>query len=384
MDTKETRQKIEQEFHHLNTLYFNSAYFGPSPFSAKKAVSEALQKELDPSFYDHDLWLGIPENTRIQIADLLGVSPDAIAHATSISDIIALIANGYPLDKGDIVCSLDREFPSNILPWMRAAETRGIDFQALKLGDHPVPTVDWLDEHLPQKTKIFNISHVAFDTGKRIDLVPMGKYLRDRDVLFIVDSTQALGGLAVGTEEIKNIDVLVCASYKWLLGPYGHAFGYFSPKAVETIAHRGGSWTFSPKFMDMSALLDYTTDTLPGARKYDRGQGANMLAMSCLKAAVGFLSDVGLNYIQKHNASVRDYFLAHYPHKKYSLATPPSNMGNIVCLKTQKGTDPEALQNALREHNIDVSIRAGNVRLSFHVFNSISQVDELVEVLDSV
>ena len=382
-NTEDIQRRIEQEYRHLDTLYFNSAYFGPSPFSAKEAVSYALQTELDPSFYDHNIWLSIPEKVRIQIAELLGVSPDGITHSTSTSDIVAIIANGYPLNRGDVVCSIDLEFPSNILPWMRAAETRGIDFRALKLGSQPILTVDWLDEHLPPKTKIFNVSHVAFDTGKRIDLVPMGRYLRERGIFFIVDSTQAFGGLAIAPKEMEVIDVLACSSYKWLLGPYGHAFGRFSPEAVEKIEHRSGSWTVTPKFNDMAALLDYTTDTLPGARKYDRGQGANMLAMSCLKASLHFLSSIGLDYIEKHNADLRNHFLEHYPRKKYALVTPTAHMGNIVCLKSE-GIDPDSLQNALMGHNIDVSIRAGNIRLSFHIFNTMSQVEELIEVLDSV
>ena len=337
---------------------------------------------MDPSFYHHDLWLSVPENVRIQIADLLGTPPDSITHSTSTSDIVSLIANGYPLNRGDIVCSIDREYPSNVLPWMRAAQTRGIAFQTLKLGEQPLPTIEWLDEHLPPKTKIFNISYVSFNTGKKIDLAPMGQYLRNRGVFFVVDSTQAFGGMAISPEEIRAVDVLACSSYKWLLGPYGHAFGYFSPEAVEKVAHTGGTWTVSPRFKDIASLVDYTTDTLPGARKYDRGQGPNMLTMSCLEAGIRFLSEIGLDYVQEHNSSIRDYFLDHYPRKKYTLVTPTSNMGNIVCIKADH-VDPDALQRALKKYNIDVSIRAGNIRLSFHIFNTTHQVNKLIKALDS-
>ena len=40
---------VRAEFGHLKTLYFNSAYFGPSPQSAKKKALAALERELDPS-----------------------------------------------------------------------------------------------------------------------------------------------------------------------------------------------------------------------------------------------------------------------------------------------------------------------------------------------
>jgi len=57
----ELRDLIRKEYHHLGSNYFNTAYFGPSPYSAKQKVSRALQKELDPSFFDYNTWMGISE-----------------------------------------------------------------------------------------------------------------------------------------------------------------------------------------------------------------------------------------------------------------------------------------------------------------------------------
>ena len=379
-DNSAIEKRVREEYKHLTSTYFNSAYFGPSPLSASSRVLEALERELDPSFFDHTNWLSISERIRAGMAQLLDVSPECLTHSTSTSDVISLVSNGYPLEKGDVVCSLDLEYPSNVLPWMRAAETRGIDFRLLDLGDDLLPTVAWLDEHLPDKTKIFTVSYVAFDTGKKIDLLSLGQYLRERGVFFVVDATQAFGGMPLTSQEIEVIDVISISSYKWLLGPYGHAFGYFSKRAWETIEHRGGNWLVTPKFYDMGRLLNYTTETLSGARKYDRGQTPNMLAMSCLGAAIEFLQEVGLENIQKHNAQIRDNFLENYPKEKYTLITPVSHMGNIICLKSQ-GVDVLELAEKLQKRHIDISIRQGNIRLSFHVFNTLDQVGALLEAL---
>jgi selenocysteine lyase/cysteine desulfurase len=56
-------------------------------------------------------------------------------------------------------------------------------------------------------------------------------------------------------------------------------------------------------------------------------------------------------------------------------------MGNIVCLKAV-ALDSIALEAELKKRNIDVSVRQGNIRLSFHVFNTTSQVDQLINALD--
>ena len=379
--TPEILEHVKKEYQHLDSIFFNSAYFGPSPYSAKQKVSRALQKELDPSFFDYNTWIGIPERTRELMADLLGCSADHITHSTSTSDIISTVANGIKLGAEDIVCAINLDYPSNILPWMRAKEERGLNFQLLDLGDQDVPTATWLADNLPKNTKVFDMSYVTFDTGKKMDLLSIGKLCQERDILFIVDATQALGGMKITPEELAVIDVMACSSYKWMLGPYGHAFGYYSDKALKLISHKTGNWVVSANSKNVYNLLDYTTDTLAGARKYDRGQTANMLINSCLEAGLEFLQNVGLENIEKYNRELRNYFLEHYPKNKFAMITPKNAMANILCLKTTK-TDPITLERELKFRNIDVSIRQGNLRLSFHIFNTEKQVDELLRALD--
>lgn len=377
----ETVELIKKEFHHLDTIFFNSAYFGPSPYSAKQKISRAVQKELDPSFYSYNNWMGIPERVREQYACLLECSPDHITHACSTSDIVNIVANGMDFKEGDVVCSIDKDYPSNVLPWMRAEELTPVKFKLLELGDEVVPSAKWLAANLPKECKVFDMSYVTFDTGKKMDILEIGKLCQERGIFFIVDATQALGGMKITKEELSVIDVLAVSSYKWMLGPYGHAFGYFSERALKEVKHRNGNWITSPNSKVVYNLLDYTTDTLPGARKYDRGQAPNMLVNACLEAGLEFLQEVGLETIQNHNAELRDYFLENYPKNKFDLITPTEHMANILCLKATS-SDPITLERELKFRNVDVSIRQGNVRLSFHVFNTIDQVNELLRALD--
>jgi cysteine desulfurase / selenocysteine lyase len=376
-----TRSLIEKEYSHLKTIYFNSAYFGPSPIRAKDTIEKAMKRELDPSFYAYDDWMSISEKLRIKLAELLGVTADEITHSTSSSDVMNIVANGFEFVKGDHVAAIDKDYPSNILPWMLAEKYGHFTFDRLELGSQVVPTAEWLESKLHPQTRIFNMSYVTFDTGKKMDLVSIGKMLKSKDIMFIVDATQALGGMDITKEELSYIDVLTCSSYKWMLGPYGHAFAYFSPKAQDMIYHRNANWILSPTSKVVYNLLDYTTETLPGARQYDRGQAANLLCSGCLEGSLSFLLEVGLENIRKHNLEIRNHFLEHYPKNKYSLVTPLEHMGNIVCLKATKA-DSIALEAELKKRNIDVSVRQGNIRLSFHVFNTKSQVEELIRGLD--
>lgn len=377
-----TTSLVEKEYSHLKTIYFNSAYFGPSPIRAKESITAAMNRELDPSFYAYDDWMSISEKLRVKFAELIKVSPDNITHSTSSSDVINVIANGYVFEKGDRVAAVDKDYPSNILPWMLAERHSKFTFDKISLGNDVVPNTEWLERNLKPQTKIFNLSYVAFDTGKKIDLLSIGKYLKSKDILFVVDATQALGGMEITEEELSYIDVLTCSSYKWMLGPYGHAFAYFSQKAQDNIYHLNANWILSPNSKKVYNLLDYTTETLPGARQYDRGQAANLLCSGCLEGSLSFLQEVGLENIRKHNLEIRNYFLENYPKNKYTLVTPLDHMGNIVCMKASNQGDSITLESELKSRNIDVSVRQGNMRLSFHIFNTKRQVEELIKGID--
>ena len=67
--------------------------------------------------------------------------------------------------------------------------------------------------------------------------------------------------------------------------------------------------------------------------------------------------------------------------EKYHLITPRSSTSNIVALR-EKNPLSSKLKEKLKEENIDVSVRQGNVRLSFHLFNTLDQVNHLLNVIN--
>ena len=176
-----TQSLITKEFSELSSIYFNAAYFGPSPLRSKDTILAAMKRELDPSFYAYDDWMSISEKLRVKFARLLNVSADTITHSTSSSDVVNIVANGFIFEKGDHVAAINKDYPSNILPWMLAERHGKFTFDKLDLGSEVVPTPEWLEKNLKPQTRIFNVSYVTFDTGKKIDLLAIGKYLKSKN-----------------------------------------------------------------------------------------------------------------------------------------------------------------------------------------------------------
>ena len=373
---------VEREFDHGDVLYFNAAYFGPSPQRAIDNIKMALVEEARPFFKNMEIWMDIPERVRKKVAALLGVDARHIAHATSTSELVNRVVNGYSFGNREWVCVPDTEYPSNVLPWMLGEKHYPFLFHSLRLDKKTgTPTARWLADNLPADCRILNISHVAFETGNKIDLVDIGNFCRERDIFFVVDATQSFGGMGLTGEELEGVDVLTVSTYKWMLGPYGHAFGYFSDRALAKISHKDAIWSNVPAECLSSSLTNYTLETREGARKFDRGQPANFLVNAGLEGSLEVLEELGLENVQKHNAGLRDYFLQHYPSKKYRPVSSPDHLSNILTLKPVSG-DSGVLEKFLQDKNVDISIREGNIRISFHLYNTHKQVERLIELME--
>ena len=64
---------------------------------------------------------------------------------------------------------------------------------------------------------------VHWADGTIFDLEKIRKKTKEVGALLIVDGTQSVGAMPFDVNKIKP-DALVCAAYKWLMGPYGSAF----------------------------------------------------------------------------------------------------------------------------------------------------------------
>ena len=64
--------------------------------------------------------------------------------------------------------------------------------------------------------------------GSLIDLKKIIVKAKKFGAKVVIDGTQSVGALPFSLEEYK-VDALICAAYKWMLGPYGTALAYYGP-----------------------------------------------------------------------------------------------------------------------------------------------------------
>src|SRR5690606_30865164 len=120
---------------------------------------------------------------------------------------------------GVILC--DVEFPANVYPWLNL-ERNGIDVRIIPAQEGGL-TVEALDAHFDERTRVVAVSAVQFFTGRREDLVALGEYCARRGAWLIVDAIQAAGIVPLDMRAM-NIAALAAGSQKALCGPPGQGF----------------------------------------------------------------------------------------------------------------------------------------------------------------
>jgi len=371
---------IQKEFAHLEPGYFNAAYMGPTPQRAVDAGKKSLERTANPVRMAYEEWTLLPTQLRKSLARLLRTKPQNIAHFSSAADLFSLIAWTYPWKPKDHVIFMDDEYPSLTLPFYQVKERYGLEITALSREHFRNPAL--LLQAIPPSAKVVVMSHAAFNSGEVFPVEKIGQALKERNIFFAVDGTQNLGGRRAPDPLETVCDVYGASTYKWLLGAYGHAFAFLSEQAQNTLTPFHIHWMNTQGFQDRHALSTHDFSAHSGAHRFDRGQAANTLGSRVLLASLSLMEEIGLEKIEQHNRELLGSFLENLDTTRFCPLAPLETLHHFLAMEIKKGNS-EDLQKTLLQKGFDVSVRRGNLRISFHLFNSKEKTRELLAALHS-
>ena len=119
-------------------IFLNHASTGPLPQRAVERLNELTALRAQPWRYTVEMQFGELANARVKCARLIGADPREIALMVNTSYGLNLAARALPFERGDIVITSDREYPSNVYPWMELEAARGVKLERLVL-----PLTEW-------------------------------------------------------------------------------------------------------------------------------------------------------------------------------------------------------------------------------------------------
>jgi cysteine desulfurase/selenocysteine lyase len=354
-------------------LYLDSAHQTPLAGSVRAALND-FYAEGHETAGPKPVWLRRVEQTRERVAKFLNAAPSEIAFTKNTSEGLNIAANGVPLEAGDNVLMIEGDHPNNAYAWLNLRR-KGVEVRFIRLATE-VATADTFAPHVDSRTRVISLSHVTFHAGHRHDVGSIGKLCQQHGIYLIVDAMQSVGVLPVDVKKME-ISVLAAGCHKGLLVPQGLGILYV----------KDGLDDLQPTYLAMASLAnppaDYIARSDELALRKDAGRfelgNLNLADLHALNASIDLISRVGVGNIEQHVLTLGDRLIEHMDAQGIRLVGPRTreNRSHIYVLDLPVAEWSEYFaQNQVR-----VSPERDGIRISFAMFNTIEEVDQLAEII---
>ena len=199
--------------------------------------------------------------------------------------------------------------------------------------------------------------------------------------LSIIDGTQSIGAARFDVQRVKPA-FLFCSAYKWLLGPYGLAFLYADPAHQRGMPLEHHSYNRAGA-EGASSTSGYSDNFLLGARRYDFGERSNFITLPIQKIALRQLLKWGPSNIQAALTPLVTAIDRRAAGLGLIAPRPEISGSHFTGFRFPAGIPP-TVPGALKAANVFVSLRGETLRVSPYLYNTVSDVDRLFDVLASV
>ncbi len=355
--------------------FFDHAAVAPITARAQKTINEWAGDMADNGDVMEHRWVRRIEEVRGLAGRLLDADPLDIAFIKNTSEGIGIVAEGFPWKPGDNIVTAAEEYPANIYPWMNLA-ARGVEFRAVPSRDGRI----WIDDirsAIDSRTRLVSLSFVEFASGFRNDLDAVGSLCRERGIFFFVDAIQGLGVLPLSVRQTP-VDFLAADGHKWLLGTEGAGILYVRRDLIDMLHPVGVGWNSVIGARNFGKI-DFRLK--PNAGRWESGS-LNVGGIAALGASLELLLEIGIPAIQGRVIELTDYLCERAKTiglEVYSSRRPEdkSAIVSLVCPQA----DPIQLVRRFKKEGVVINQRAGRLRVSPHFYNTQTEIDRLIDLL---
>jgi len=356
---------------------------GPLPRVSERAGVEALAKKRVPTRIvpPKDFWNA--DGLRARFSQLVNAGdPSRIAIQPGVSYAVATAARNLRVEPHQNVVLTHEQFPGNVYAWHRLARESGAELRVATPPQGAGRGAAWnerLLESIDRSTAVVAVPHVHWTDGTLFDLVAIGRRCRDVGAALVVDGTQSVGALPFDVEAVQP-DVLTCATYKWLLGPYSVSLAYFGPR-FDDGEPLEETWIARDNSEDFQNLVDYQNSYQRGAVRYDVAERSNFFLLPIAVASLELLLEWTPERIQAYCAQLTSEMLVEAEALGYSVEDERWRSSHLFGLRMPPGVDLASLKQTLADRNVSASLRGTALRLAPNVYNDVEDVDVLMSVL---
>lgn len=351
-------------------IYLNTCSQGP--------LSDAVQAGLEDyiaSWHEQgspwELWVEQYEAARSAFARFIHASPEEVAIVTSASAGINSIASALSFRERRKVVLSEFEFPTMGHVWL-AQQARGADVQFVKAEGNRIPAARY-EQMIDRETLIVPLTHVCFKNGFRSEVSAITRIAHASGALVMLDDYQDCGTRPVDVKAM-DLDFYVTGTLKYLLGPPGLAFMYVRKELIPSLVPTVTGWfaqanpfAYDPQHIDLA----------PTARRFESGSPPVPNVYAAMPG-IQLLNELGMENVATHIRELTQALLRRAHALGIRAKTPADSAGPLVVLHS---TDSNLLLQKLAERNIVASNRYDGLRVAFHAYNTMDDVEAVMEVL---
>ena len=371
-------ENLRKEFPIINNfVYLDHAGVSPISHRVKNEIVKFLAHASGETGFDYNSWGERIEEVRASCAGLIGADSQEIAFVKNTSHGISIVASGLDWKQGDNVIVFEKEFSSNIYPWLNLKD-RGVEVRFIPLRDERILFED-IEDLMDSRTKLITMSSVQSVNGFMIDLNRLGRLCKDKGILLFVDAIQSLGAVSIDVKECCA-DFLSADGHKWLLAPEGIGIFYCRKELVSKIRPNLLGWKSVQSDHDFESF-DFKLKN--NALRFEEGT-FNTIGIYGLGAAVDLLLEVGVDKIEKRVHELGNLIISEAEKRSFTLKTPKNTDERGGIISFAGNFDPKEIAEKLFEKNIVVNYRGGGLRVAPHFYNTETEILKFFETLDEL
>ena len=349
-----------------------------------KHTSNIHRGDYDAAIKTNELY----DDTRVVVSKFINSDSDEVIFTSGTTMSINMVVFGYMekvLNKGDEVLLTKSEHASNVLPWIKLSEKKGIVIKYMELDNDYSLTVESVRKSITDKTKVISIAHVTNVIGDVRDIESIGKICKEKDIYFCVDGAQSVPHMKVDFKN-SNIDFLSFSGHK-MCGPTGVGCLVLKKKYLndmEPLCYGGGMNNFFEE--------DNSYELKKGVTKFEAGTPA-IAEVIGLREAILYLENIGIDNIHKHEMELKKYLVSELKNIPNIKIYNENSESGILSFNID---GVFAQDSSIYLNNYNIYVRAGNhctkmlkdeigvkntVRVSMYLYNDKNDVDKFIEVL---
>ncbi len=300
---------------------------------------------------------------------------------------INLVAQGFTniLKEGDEIIVSALEHHSNIVPWQMLCERSGAILKVIPMNEEGALIMSEYEKLLSEKTKLVFVNHISNALGTINPIAEIIDMAHNKGAAVLIDGAQSCSHIKPDLQKL-NVDFYVTSAHK-MCGPTGVGILYMKEEWGKKLPpYQGGGEMIDEVTFEKSTYAD-----LPF--KFEAGT-PNIAGGIAFGAAIDYLNEIGFEAIVAHEEKLLHYAteklleidgLRIYgtgPHKTSVISfniegIHPYDIGTIVDkLGIAVRTGHHCTQPIMDFYKIP-----GTVRASFAFYNTIEEVDALVNAV---